>query len=99
MSTRVELEVQSLQAAEDVGRRVLVAAGAGRAVLGLGDPDVGRAVEEALEADPRLGAGERRAGAGVDAVPERDVLAGVGAVDVELGRARRTGAGRGWRRR
>ena len=44
-------------------------------------------------------AGERRARTRVRAVPERDVLAGVGALDLELGRDRRTGAGRGWRRR
>ena len=43
------------------------------------------AVEEALDADAGLGAGERRAGARVDAVSEREVLARVGAVDVELG--------------
>ena len=34
--------------------------------------------------DARLGARKRRAGARVGAVAERDVLAGVGAVDVEL---------------
>ena len=42
------------------------------------------AVEEAVERDPTLGPGQRRAGARVDAVPEADVLAGVRPVDVEL---------------
>ena len=57
------------------------------------------AVEEPVERDPTLGPGERRAGARVDAVPEADVLAGVGPLDVELVRVRRTPAGRGCRRR
>ena len=76
--------MEPAQAAQDVRRRVLVAAGAGRAVLGFGDPDVGEAVEDALEADARFGARERRARTGVDAVTERDVLPRVRAVDVEL---------------
>ena len=88
-----------LQAAEHVDRRVLVAAGAGRAVLGLRDRDVGHAVEEALEADARFGPGERRADTGVDAEPEPEVMAAVGAVEAELVRVLRTGAGRGSRRR
>ena len=46
---RGELEVQLLEAAQQVDRRVLVATGAGRAVRGLRDRDVGHAVEEALE--------------------------------------------------
>ena len=44
------------------------------------------AVEQALDADAAPRPRERRARAGVRAVPERDVLPGVGAVDVELGR-------------
>ena len=55
--------------------------------MGLRDPDVGRAVEEALDRGDGLGPRERRAGAGVDAVPEREVLAAVRAVEAELGRA------------
>ena len=51
--------------------------------------DVAGAVEQAVDGDPALGAGQRRAGAGVDAVPEGDVLTGVDAVDVELVRASR----------
>ena len=38
---RRELQVEAAEAAQDVRRRVLVAAGAGGAVLGLGDRDVG----------------------------------------------------------
>ena len=64
--------------------RVVVAARIGGAVLGLGDRDVAHPVEDAFDADPALGPGERRARAGVDAVAERDVLAGVDAVGVEL---------------
>ena len=56
-----ELQVERA-AAEDVGRQVLVAAGARRTVLGLGDRDVRHAVEEAFDAGAGLGAGERRAG-------------------------------------
>ena len=63
---------------------VLVGPGTRRTVLLLGDRDVGGAVEEAVEGHPALGPGERRSGARVDAVAERDVLPGVGAVDVEL---------------
>ena len=85
---RFELEVQAADAAQDVGRHVLVAAGAGGAVLRLGDPDVVHAVEEPLDGDAALGARERRAGARVDAVAERDVLARVGAVDVGTRRDR-----------
>ena len=66
-----ELEVQPLHTAEHVEVRVLVAAGAGRAVRLLRDPDVGHAIEQALGADARLGPGERSAGAAVDAGPER----------------------------
>ena len=53
-------------------------------MLLLGDRDVRRAVEELIDRDPALGAGEWRAGTGVDAVPEGNVLARVPAVDVEL---------------
>ena len=94
-----ELEVQLGQAAQDERRHVVVAAVAGRAVLLLGDPDVGGAVEQPLEADPRLGPGQRRAGAGVDAAAEREVLAGVRRGRCRTRRVARTGAGRGWRRR
>ena len=57
------------------------------------------AVEDAFERDPPFGARERRAGTRVDAVAERDVLAGVGAVDAELVWLLRIAAGRGWPRR
>src|SRR5262245_15241527 len=82
-----ELQVELLHAAQDVRRDVLIAAGAGRAVLRFRDPDVGHAVEEAFDAHARLGARERRTGTAVDAEPERDLVAGVGAVDAELRRA------------
>ena len=96
---RRELEVQLLEAAEQVDGRVLVAAGAGRAVRRLRDPDVGHAVEDAFEADARLGPGERRAGAGVDAEAEPEVLAAVRRGRGGARRGRRTAAGRGSRRR
>ena len=48
------------------------------------DPDVSHTVEQALEADPRLGPGQRRAGARVGAVAEGEMLAGAGAVGNEL---------------
>ena len=86
-STGVELEVQLGEAAEDPGRLVVEAAVAGRAVVLLGEADVVHAVEDALEADAALGAGERAAGARVVAAPERDVRLRVRAVDAELGRA------------
>ena len=44
-----ELEVERLQAAKEVRRQVLVAAGVGRAVLILGDGDVPGPVEEPVE--------------------------------------------------
>ena len=86
-SIGVELEVQLGEAAEDPGRLVVEAPVAGRAVVLLGEPDVARAVEDALEADPALGAGQRTAGAGVGAPAEGDVGGGVRAVDAELVRA------------
>ncbi len=46
---RRELEMEVLEATEHVDGRVLVVAGTGRAVLRLRDPDVGHAVEDALE--------------------------------------------------
>src|SRR5205085_11705927 len=48
------------------------------------EPDSAHAVEDALEADPCFGAGERTAGAGVRAPPDRDVVHGVGPVDAAL---------------
>ena len=98
-SDGLELEVQLGEAAEDPRRLVAEAAVAGRAVVLLGQADVAHAVEDALEADPALGPGQRAAGAGVDAAPERDVGLGVGPVDAELVRGTRTAGGRGWRRR
>ena len=59
---RFELEVQAADTAEDVGRHVVVAAGAGGAVLLLGDPDVVHPVEQALDGDASFGARERAPG-------------------------------------
>ena len=50
-SARCELQVELLQTAEHVGGVVHVAPGVGRAVVRFGDPDLGRAVEEALDGD------------------------------------------------
>ena len=46
--------------------------------------DVRRALEQALERDPHLDAGQRAPGAGVDPASERDVLAPVRPVEPEL---------------
>src|SRR5437763_960973 len=83
---RFELEVQTADAAQDVGRHVVVTAGAHGAVLLLGDPDVVHPVEQSLDRDPSLGARERSTGAGVRTVTERDVLARVRALHVEVAR-------------
>ena len=53
----------------------------------LGQADVPGAVEDALDADPALGPGQRAARAGVGTPPEGDVGLGVGAVGPELGGA------------
>ena len=53
-------------------------------MLRLRDRDVAHAVEHSLDADACFRTSERRAGAGVDAVPERDVLAGVHPIGSEL---------------
>ena len=47
---------------------------------------------------PALGARERRARAGVDAVPEREMLATVRPVEAELVRALERARDRDWRR-
>ena len=87
------------EAAEDPRRLVVEAAVAGRAVVLLGQADVARAVEDALEADPALGPGERAAGAGVGAAPEGDVGLRRWAGRCGTRAGTRSGAGRGWRRR
>ena len=79
----VEFQMQLGEPAQDVGRNVLVATVSGRAVVRLADPDVGGAVEQPLEPDPGFGAGQRRAGAAVDAAAEGQVLTGVLAVGIE----------------
>ena len=85
-ATGVNSRCRRLEPAQHVDRRVLVAARAGRAVLAFGDPDVGHAVEDAFEAHARLGPGEGRTDTRVDAEPEPEVMAAVGAVEAELGR-------------
>ena len=55
-------------------------------MLGLGDPDVVHPVEQALDGDASLRAGERGTRADVRAAAEREVLTRVGALDVEVGR-------------
>src|SRR6187431_2995660 len=72
---------------EDPRRLVLEAAVVGRAVVLLGQPDVVHAVEDPLEADAPLDAGERAARARVGTTSEGDVALHVLAVDAELGRA------------
>src|SRR6476646_11429190 len=67
----------------DVGWSVLIAAFIRSPVLALRNPDIGGAIPQAFEADPGLGAGQRRAGAAVDAATEGEVLAGVLAFGVE----------------
>ena len=81
-----ELEVERGEAAEEVGGEVVPVAVAGRAVGALGDGDVRGAFEQPVDRDPPLGAGEVSARAVVGALPERQVVAGVGTGDVELGR-------------
>ena len=92
----VEFEVQLGEPAQDVGRNVLVATVTGGAVVRLADPDVGGAVQQALEPDPGFGAGQRCAGAAVDAAAEGQVLTGVLALRDRTCPDPRTGAGRGW---
>src|SRR5437016_5246504 len=84
LAMRRELQVQVGQAPQDERGHVLVAAGVGRPVLRLRDADVAHAVQEALDADAGLGPSKGSARAGVDPVPERHVLTGVGPVDAEL---------------
>ena len=84
------------QAAQDVGGCVRVAAVVGRAVLGLGDRDVGHAVKQAFDADPALGAGQRRARAGWTPWPNAMCSRAFAAVDVELVGVLEAARGRGW---
>ena len=49
-------------------------AGAGRPVVFLGEMDLRRPVKDALQADPGLGPGQRRSGAGVDPPAEGQVV-------------------------
>jgi len=83
IADEIEFQVQLGKPTQDVGRDVLVATAACRAVVRLADPDVRGAVEQTLEPDPGLGAGQRRAGTAVDSAAEGEVLAGVLAIRVE----------------
>src|SRR5262245_10846507 len=80
------LEVQRAQTPENERRVELVLPRAGWSVLRLRHPDVPHAIEESVDRDHGFGAREWRTRAGVDAVPERDVLARVGAADPKLRR-------------
>jgi len=53
-------------------------------VLGLRDPDVSHAVEQALDTDAHLRPSQRSPGTCVDPVPEGEVVTGIGTVDDEL---------------
>src|SRR6516225_5287418 len=55
----------------------------------LRDAYLRRAVEEPINGDPRLHAGERSPGATMGAAPEREVIPRVGAIDLELRRVRK----------
>ena len=98
-SARGELDVQPAESAQDVGRHVPVAAGVGRSVLLLDDADVTHAVEDSLDADAAFGTGQWRTRADVDAMPERDVVAGVRAIPGSSRPDRRTCGGPGSPRR
>src|SRR4051812_29995092 len=84
---RRELQVQLVEAAQHVDRRVVVAPLARGTVLRLRHADVGGAVEDALEADLALGSRQRCARAGVDAEPEADVVPPVDAIQAQVGGA------------
>src|SRR5262245_26953215 len=84
---RCELQLECVEPAQHVDRRVVVLACTVGTVHGFVDPDVIHAVEDPFETHPTLGARERRARARVDAEPEADVLAAVGAVGAHVGRA------------
>ncbi len=81
---RGELDVDFGEPAQDERRLVDVCAGVGGPVLLFVDGDVGQPVEDPFDLDPALHPGERRTGAGVDTAAERDVLADVLAVELEL---------------
>ena len=65
------------QASQDERRDVLVVTALGGAVLVLGNPDVGGAVEKTLDADPCLGTSQGSTGARVNTSPKSDVTPGV----------------------
>src|SRR3981081_2218102 len=75
--------MQLREPTQDVGRNVFVASVARGPVPALRDPNVAGPVEQSLEPDPGLGAGQRCTGAAVDSAPEREVLARVLAFGVE----------------
>src|SRR4051794_40565917 len=79
-----ELQVQLGHAAQDEGGDVAVAARSGGSVVLLRDADLAQPIEQALDTHPSLRAGQLAAHAGVDAAAERQVLARVLAVDLEL---------------
>ena len=60
---------------------------AGRAVVRLGDPNIGHPIEDAFETYPSLNPGERAARTAVCAPPESEMLAGIVAIGLKLRRA------------
>src|SRR3954462_11265850 len=79
-----EPDVDVGEAAQDERWFVVVCAGVGGTVLLVVNGDIAQPVENPLNADPALHAGERSAGARVDTAAERDVLADVFPVKLEL---------------
>src|SRR4030095_13738662 len=82
--------MKAAQAAQDPGRLVLEAPGARGTMMLLREANVAHPIEDPLEADLRLDAGERPARAGMVAAAEGDVLLRVGTVDADLGGAPET---------
>ncbi len=71
------------QAAQDERRDVLVVTVLGGAVLVLGDPDHGGAVEKTFDADPRLSPSQWSTGARVNTSAKSNVTPGVWTRQVE----------------
>ena len=85
---------------DDGGRQMQEAAERARGRPAPASPEriVGKPGEEARERDASLQPRKVHAGAGVDAEAEREMAVGL-AREVEHGRDRETGPGRGWPRR
>ena len=79
--------METAQATKHVRRQVFEAASTRRAVRGFRYLDIRRAIEETLYADATFGSGKGSSRTGVNAVPKRQMMAGVGSIDAELPRA------------